>query len=81
MQLACRADGDLTAHWESVELAVADERVPMRRLAHADQWWAVGLVDADTVVSLKVRGLSVAQRRLVEVTDYTPFLGYRPLLG
>lgn len=74
-------DGDLTAHWESVELAVAGRMVPMRRLAHADQWWAVGVIDAGTVVSLKVRGLSPAQCRLVEVTDYTPFLGYRPLLG
>lgn len=81
VQLTYRGDGDLTAHWELVELAVADRTVPMRRLAHADQWWAVGLVDGDTVVSLKVRGLSLAQCRLVEVADYTPFLGYRPLLG
>lgn len=40
-----------------------------------------GLAAAMRRLTLRVRGLSPEQCRLVEVADYTPFLTDRPLLG
>ncbi len=81
VQQTYRAAGDPTAHWEPVEVSVAGRTATMRRLTVGDRWWAIGVVDAGALVTLKVLGLSPEQCRLVEVTDYTPFLTYRPLVG
>lgn len=81
VQQTYRAADDPTAHWESVELEVAGRTAMIRRLTVGDRWWAIGVLDANTIVTLTVRGLSPEQCRLVEVADYTPFLTSRPLLG
>ena len=81
VQQTYSADADPTDHWDPVEMNVANRAVSMRRLVVGERWWAVGLIGDATVVTLKVRGLSPQQCRLVEVTDYTPFLADCPLLG
>lgn len=81
VQQSYRTDGDATAHWEPVEVIVAGRTAVMRRLTVGDRWWAVGVIGAGALITLKVRGLSPAQCRLVEVTDYAPFLTDRPLVG
>lgn len=72
---------DPTGHWEPLELNVAGRSVAFRRLTRGEKWWAIGIVEEDVMVELTVRGLSPAQCRLVEITDYEPFLATRPLLG